>query len=64
LPLLQGWIHGIASWNPITAILTACRGFISGVPHSTGLAYACGAGLLAVMALWGITGLRRAERGE
>jgi ABC-2 type transport system permease protein len=64
LHLLSGWIHGIASWNPVTAILGAGRGFISGVPHSTGLAYGCGAGLLALMATWGVSGLRRAERGE
>jgi ABC-2 type transport system permease protein len=64
LHLLSGWIHGIASWNPVTAILDAGRGFISGAPHSTGLAYASGAGLLALLALWGVTGLQRAERGE
>jgi ABC-2 type transport system permease protein len=63
LNLLEGWIHGVAGWNPITAVLAACRGFISGVPHSTGLAYACGAGLVALMLLWSVTGLRRAERG-
>lgn len=64
LNLLSGWIHSVASWNPVTAILGACRGFISGVPHATGLAYLCGAGMVALMALWSITGLRRAERGE
>lgn len=64
LNLLDGWIHAVARWNPITAVLAACRGFISGVPHSTGLAYACGAGLVAAMMLWSLTGLRRAERGE
>lgn len=64
LNLLSGWIHSVALWNPVTAILDACRGFISGVPHATGLAYACGAGLVALMALWSVTGLRRAERGE
>lgn len=64
LHLLQGWIHSVASWNPITAIMNACRGFISGDPLHTGLAFACGAGMVAMMSVWGITSLRKAERGE
>jgi ABC-2 type transport system permease protein len=64
LGLLQGWIHGVASWNPLTAILNAGRGFIDGHPHDPALAYACAAALLALLAVWGLTGLRRAERGE
>lgn len=64
LHLLKGWIHGVASWNPLTAMLDAARGFISGAPSHTALAFACGAGLVALLGLWGQTGLRRAERGE
>jgi ABC-2 type transport system permease protein len=64
LSLLQGWIHSVAGWNPLTAILDSSRGFISGAPAHTALAFACGLGLVALLSLWGITGLRRAERGE
>lgn len=64
LGLLTGWIHAVASWNPLTAILDSSRGFIDGNPVNSGVAFACGAGLLAVLAVWAVTGLRKAERGE
>ena len=32
LSLLSGWIHAVASVNPVTALLEAGRGFISGDP--------------------------------
>ncbi len=32
LDLLSGWIHAVASINPVTALLEAGRGFISGDP--------------------------------
>jgi ABC-2 type transport system permease protein len=64
LDLLRGWIEAVASWNPVTAIMEAGRGFISGDPVSSGLAFACGAGLVALLSIWGASGLRRAERGE
>ena len=64
LHLLKGWLHSVAGWNPLTAMLDAARGFISGVPDHSGLAFACGAGLLALLAVWGMTSLRRAERGD
>ncbi len=64
LHLLKGWIHTVAGWNPITAIMNAARGFIDGHPAHTALAFACGAGLLALLGVWGVTSLRMAERGE
>jgi ABC-2 type transport system permease protein len=64
LHLLTGWIHGVASWNPITAIMDGTRGFISGVPDHTALAFACGAALVALLSVWALTSLRRVERGE
>jgi ABC-2 type transport system permease protein len=63
LDLLTGWIKGVAALNPATAFLQAGRGFLSGAHQSTGLAFACGAGLVALMALYALRGLRRAERG-
>jgi len=64
LDLLEGWIHGIASWNPMTAIMDSSRGFIDGHPDQSLLAFGCAAALVALLAVWGLTGLRKAERGE
>lgn len=64
LGLLEGWIHSVASWNPLTAVMNGARGFIDGHPHHTALAFASVAGLAALLLVWGLTGLRRAERGE
>ena len=61
LSLLSGWIHAVASVNPVTALLEAGRGFISGDPAVIGLAFALGIVLPCVFALWARTGLRRAE---
>jgi ABC-2 type transport system permease protein len=64
LPLLDGWIHAVASWNPLTALLEAGRGFVSGVPEDGGLAFALAGGLVVLMAVFALTGLRRAEAGD
>ncbi len=61
LDLLQGWIKTVAEFNPITALLDAGRGFISGVPNDPALAFALGAGLIALFVLWALRGLRQAE---
>ena len=44
LALLEGWIHGVATGNPITYLLESGRGFLSGKPSVVLLAFACGAG--------------------
>jgi ABC-2 type transport system permease protein len=62
LDLLSGWIHSVASVNPVTALLEAGRGFISGEPTTVAVAFAAGAGLVALFSLWARGGLRRAER--
>jgi ABC-2 type transport system permease protein len=62
LPLLKGWIHGVASINPATAFLDAGRGLISGVHDHTGLAFVAAAGLIVLFGAWTLTGLRSAER--
>ena len=64
LNLINGWVNTAASYNPVTAFVEAGRGFISGQPDVTGLAYLCGAGLVGLALVWTLTGLRRAERGE
>jgi ABC-type multidrug transport system permease subunit len=61
LSLLSGWIHAVASVNPVTALLEAGRGFISGDPQTVALALAIAAALPLLFALWARGGLRRAE---
>ncbi len=61
LDLLDGWIHAVASVNPVTVLLEAGRGFISNEPTTTGLAFAVAAALAGVLMFWAWTGLRRAE---
>jgi ABC-2 type transport system permease protein len=61
LSLLSGWIHAVASVNPVTALLEAGRGFISGEPVVVALAFAVAFTLPILFALWARSGLRRAE---
>jgi ABC-2 type transport system permease protein len=61
LDLLQGWIHGVATVNPLTALLEAGRGLISGAPTRTAAAFAIAVGLIAGFSLWAARGLRKAE---
>ena len=62
LALLQGWIHGVATYNPLTRIVEAGRGLLSGDPTEVGLAYATGVALVVLFSLWALRGLRSAER--
>ena len=62
LHLLEGWIHAVAKLNPITYILTAGRGFISGDPIDVALSFTIALGLCGSLALWALRGLRRAEQ--
>ena len=61
LSLLSGWIHAVASVNPITAMLEAGRGFISGEPEVVAIAFAVAFTLPILFALWARGGLKRAE---
>ncbi len=61
LSLLSGWIHAVASVNPVTALLEAGRGFISGDPTVVALAFAIAVTLPVLFSLWARGGLRRAE---
>jgi ABC-2 type transport system permease protein len=61
LDLLEGWIHAVATVNPITALMEAGRGLISGEPEETLAAFGIVVGLVAGFGLWAIRGLRRAE---
>ena len=59
--LLTGWVEAVARVNPLTAVIEAGRGFISGGETHVTLAFAAAAGLALLLIGWGVTGLRRAE---
>jgi ABC-2 type transport system permease protein len=61
LALLHGWIHAVATVNPVTRVLEAGRGFISGDPTEVGLAFVSAVALVAAFSLWAVRGLRKAE---
>ena len=62
LALLQGWIHAVATVNPVTRVLEAARGFISGQPTEVALAYGTALALVLLFSFWALRGLRSAER--
>jgi ABC-2 type transport system permease protein len=61
LALLEGWIHTLATVNPITRVLEAGRGLLAGSPTEVGVAFAVGLGLTAIFSFWAVWGLRNAE---
>jgi ABC-2 type transport system permease protein len=61
LSLLSGWIHAVASVNPVTALLEAGRGFVSGEPVVVALAFTIAVTLPVLFGLWARGGLKRAE---
>ena len=61
LALLSGWIHAVATANPVTYFLEAGRGFVSGDPVYAGLAFGAALGLACLFALWAVRGMRKAE---
>ncbi len=61
LALLQGWIHTVAVANPVTPVMEAARGLVSGDPTKTAVAYTTATTLVLGFSLWALRGLRRAE---
>ena len=61
LDLLRGWIHAVASVNPMTFLLTTGRGLIAGEAHDVLVAFASAVALVLAFAVWARLGLRRAE---
>ncbi|MCB0859950.1 MAG: ABC transporter permease [Solirubrobacterales bacterium] len=59
--LLTGWIEPVARLNPVTALLNGARSLMAGDPTGILLAYGVAFGLIALLALWALRGLRRAE---
>jgi ABC-2 type transport system permease protein len=62
LGLLSGWIHAVATVNPLTRVLEAVRGLLAGEPTQVGLAFATALLLVLGFSLWALRGLRSAER--
>jgi ABC-2 type transport system permease protein len=61
LALLRGWIHAVASANPMTFVLDAGRSLLSGAPENVLFGFGIALALGLAFALWALTGLRRAE---
>jgi ABC-type multidrug transport system permease subunit len=61
LSLLEGWLHAVARFNPLTRVLETGRDFIAGQPAHAGVAFAVAFALAAAFALWAARGLTRAE---
>jgi ABC-2 type transport system permease protein len=62
LSLLDGWIHALATVNPLTRVLEAGRSFLAGSPTEVGVAFAVALALAVAFWLWALRGLRSAER--
>ena len=61
LALLSGWIHGVATVNPLTRVLEAGRGFLAGSPTEVAAAFGAALALAAAFSFWALRGLRKAE---
>jgi ABC-2 type transport system permease protein len=61
LGLLEGWIEGVASVNPVTYLLETGRGFVAGDPPHVAGAFAIAVGLGLLFWIWAFRGLRSAE---
>jgi ABC-2 type transport system permease protein len=61
LSLLSGWIHALATVNPVTRVLEAGRGLIAGEPTEVAIAFGVAVGLGVAFAAWAVRGLRSAE---
>jgi ABC-2 type transport system permease protein len=62
LPLLTGWIHDVATLNPVTPVLEAGRGLLAGSPVKVAIAFLGLAGAAMLMAAFARRGLASAER--
>ncbi|HEX6117626.1 MAG TPA: ABC transporter permease [Solirubrobacterales bacterium] len=61
IELLSGWVEAVASVNPVTPLLEAGRGLIISDPEKVLFAFAVAIGLAALLAVFAVRGLRRAE---
>ena len=61
IELLSGWVGAVASVNPVTPLLEAGRGLIISEPEKVVLAFGVAIGMAALLLLFAVRGLRRAE---
>jgi ABC-2 type transport system permease protein len=61
LDLVGGWVHTVAQFNPITAIVEGGRDLISGQEFPAKVAFGLAAALPLAFSVWAVRGLRRAE---
>jgi ABC-2 type transport system permease protein len=61
LSLLEGWIHAVATVNPLTRVLESGRGFLAGSPTEVAAAFGAALALAALFLIWAFRGLRKAE---
>jgi ABC-2 type transport system permease protein len=61
LTLLSGWIHAVATGNPVTYFLEAGRSFLTGDSVHASLAYGAAIGLAVLFSVWAFRGLKNAE---
>ena len=62
LELLQGWIHAVASVNPVTFVLSTNRSLLAGEPEHVFRGVAITLALVGFFVLWAVRGLHVAER--
>jgi ABC-type multidrug transport system permease subunit len=61
LSLLTGWIHAVASVNPVTAVVQGSRTLLAGAGGGILLGFAVAAGLALCFVPFAVRGMRRAE---
>jgi ABC-2 type transport system permease protein len=62
LDLLSGWLHAVASINPVTHLLEAGRSLVAGSPRDVGLAFLIAIASAFALAFWARRGLTAAEK--
>jgi ABC-2 type transport system permease protein len=59
---LTGWLHTVARYNPLTRVVEAGRGFISGHPTDVASSFIAAGALTAAFVVLAVRGVRSAEK--
>jgi ABC-2 type transport system permease protein len=59
--LLGGWVHTVSPFDPATPIMETVRDLLAGQPADLLLAFGVAVGLAAVLSVFAVRGLRKAE---
>lgn len=62
LDLVAGWVHGVATVNPVTALMNGGRDLLAGEAVNELLVFGTATALAGGFAVWALRGLRSAER--